>query len=249
MNHSQSSCKVYETCPRRFRYAFIDKFLPERPVPPTWRHGTAIHRALQTAYRSVMAGIPVATTFPLALRTLNEAWVELDLPDVDGWHSKSISVLNRTLQHNVLPLDEILGVEMSFQDEIEGFKLSGVADLVLRINPDVIEIVDHKVTRTPQTPADLLADHQLNLYAWFAKRQWLDTKIIRGTHHYPVLGTTVTVELTEESIARVISSIIDTARTASQDSTFEPRPSGACEHCQWIDRCPAVDAKLATSLR
>ena len=83
--HSVSGCNEYDRCPRRYRYGYLDRAPHDRPTPAAWRHGIAVHAALEAAYRDRMLGRPLADTVPEALTALGEAWTAEGLPEDPAW--------------------------------------------------------------------------------------------------------------------------------------------------------------------
>jgi hypothetical protein len=49
--HSVSSTKAYETCARRYQFGYVERRPYDRPAPEPWRVGSAVHAALEAAYR------------------------------------------------------------------------------------------------------------------------------------------------------------------------------------------------------
>lgn len=237
--HSVSSCREYERCPRRYRYGYIERLPQDRPVPASWRHGTVVHAALEAAYRERQAGRALESAIPVALAAFDSAWIAEDLPHDPAWQTRSRDLVVRTLTDDPIGVDEVLGVEQPFRSDLDsGRRFGGFADLVLRRDGETIEIVDHKVTRWALAAEELAIDRQLNLYGWFARREWPWARRVIATHHYPPLGRTVTVELTDESMRSTVEHLDAIAARAEADTVFEPKPGAACESCPWFERCP-----------
>ncbi|MFM8236677.1 MAG: RecB family exonuclease [Actinomycetota bacterium] len=238
--HSVSGCNEYDRCPRRYRYGYLDRAPHDRPTPAAWRHGIAVHAALETSYREQMNGRAPAETIPAALDALESAWRAEHLPDDDAWRERSGEMVTRTITDDPLNLGSILGVEQRFEARSAGGRpFAGIADLVVQRDDHTVEIIDHKVSRSPRSPAALAGDRQLNLYGWFAAQHWPWATRFLATHHYPPLGATVTVELDparRESIAGELDAI---AARADADVDYPPTPGPECSTCPWITRCPA----------
>jgi putative RecB family exonuclease len=238
--HSVSSCSEYERCPRRYRYAYVDRLGEDRPVPASWRHGSAVHSALEAAYRAHVPGEPLGATETIAVNALCDAWISEGLADDPEWRARSEGMVRTVLANDRLHADQILGVEHGFRADAEnGLHFTGFADLVLRRDATTVEIVDHKVTRYASDEATLQNDPQLNLYAWFARREWPWSTHVLATHHYPVLDQIVTVEITDSSMTQAVARLTEIATQAEADTSFVPRPGPECSNCPWISRCPA----------
>lgn len=235
-----SSCSEYERCPRRYRYGYVDRLGEDRPVPASWRHGSAVHSALEAAYRAHVPGEPLDATETIAVDALRDAWISEGLADDPEWRARSEAMVRTVLAKNRLHADQILGVECGFRaDADSGLHFTGFADLVLRRDATTVEIVDHKITRYASDEETLQGDPQLNLYAWFARREWPWSTRVLATHHYPVLDQTVTVEITHASMGQAVARLAAIATQAEADASFVPRPGPECSNCPWISRCPA----------
>jgi putative RecB family exonuclease len=199
-----------------------------------------VHSAPEAAYRAHAEGLPLASTESIAIDALREAWISEDLPDDAEWRARSEAMVCTVLANDRLGANEILGVEHGFRaDTDNGLRFTGFADLVLRRDAETVEIVDHKITRYASDEDRLQHDPQLNLYAWFARREWPWATRVLATHHYPVLDQTVTVEIDDESMNAAVARLFDLAIAAEADRVFEPNPGPECSHCPWIARCPA----------
>jgi len=238
--HSVSGCNEYDRCPRRYRYGYVDRLPHDRPSPAAWRHGIAVHAALEAAYRERMAGHELLDALPTATAALESAWRTEGLPDDEAWRARSVAMVERTLRDDPPRADEILGVEHRFARESSGGRpFAGVADLVLRRDEHTVEIVDHKVSRSPRSVATLASDRQLNLYGWFARHEWPWADRVLATHHYPPLGETVTAELDHDRTETIVAELDAIAARADSDTEFRPAPGPECATCPWISRCPA----------
>jgi RecB family exonuclease len=237
-----SSCREYDLCPRRYRFAYVDRLQQDRPAPDGWRYGTVVHSALEAAYRARADGAPGPTIEEAAVVALHEAWDREQLPADDAdWRDRAEGLVRRTLSADLLHAHDILGVERRFSapfDTTTAF--AGQADLVLRRDDHTIEIVDHKVTRNVVERRTLRHDLQLNLYGWLAKNEWPWARRIIATHHYPPAATTTTVELTDMTMDIAMRQLVATARRAAADTEYRPTPGAHCSHCSWAPRCPAA---------
>ncbi len=239
--HSVSSCREYDLCPRRYRFAYVERLRPDRPAPEGWRYGTVVHRALEAAYRGRAAGASSSEVEIAAVAALHAAWRVEELPDDDGWLERAERLVRDSVASDLVHADAILGVEHRFGAEFDDVTaFAGRADLVLRRDDVTIEIVDHKVTRNVLDAETLLRDPQLNLYGWLARREWPWVRRVVGTHHYPPAGVTVSVELTDASMERAVRDLFATTHRAVTDREYVPSPGEHCIHCPWADRCDAA---------
>jgi hypothetical protein len=132
--HSVSSTREYEGCPRRYRFAYLDKRPQDRPVPTTWRFGSVVHEGFEAAYRLAMdrPDLPRSDQLAAAAAAVHTSWDRYGLGDDEHGWKRAVWHVTRALTKDVLRLDEarILGVEMAFrgrlseQDRLAGFRTS-----------------------------------------------------------------------------------------------------------------------------
>ena len=248
--HSVSSTREYEGCPRRYRFGYVEKRPKDRPVPPTWRFGTVVHAALETAWRAAMdapADVPVIAHLDVALAALDDA---LEKEDLVAERERGVDVVTRALEVDVvrdgaldpdadLPLPRPVGVEEALRGRIDrDNRIIGFVDLILERPDGIVELVDHKVTARRSTPGELHEDLQLNLYGRLARARFPEATGIVATHHYPTGPEAVSVRLDEEQMARAEQRVRAAARAIAADTEFAPVPGERCEHCPWQPSCP-----------
>jgi len=240
--HSVSSTHEYERCPRRYRYAYVDRLPQDRHVPIAWRVGSAVHAALEAAYRKKQDDPqqPLMSGLPGALSALRHPWDELELPSGDDRYQQAGRQVERTIREDVLDVGEVIGVELPLRTSPgAGHRIAGFLDLLLRRDATTLEIVDHKVTSRRASSADIATDFQLNLYADLVRASWPEVTTIRATLHYPTGPDQVSTTLTDEGMMAARSRVERTAMEAEADTSFVPRPTAHCSDCPWRPRCPA----------
>ena len=240
--HSVSSTREYERCPRRYRYAYVERLPQDRPVPIPWRVGSAVHAALEAAYESKRRhrDRPVIGGLPEALVALRGSWDMLELAHDDGRYREAGRQVERTLREDVLGVGEVVGVELPLRTSLTtGHRIAGFLDLLLRRDATTLEIVDHKVTAHRASSCEIAADLQLNLYGALVRATWPDTTTVRASLHYPTGPDLVSATLTDEGMAAARARVERTASLAVADTEFAPRPAAHCDHCPWRPRCPA----------
>jgi CRISPR/Cas system-associated exonuclease Cas4 (RecB family) len=171
---------------------------------------------------------------------VREAWISERMPEEQRALRRAQDIVRRSLRRTRLEPHDILGVEHRFRAEtVDGWRVAGAADLVIRTGPQSIEIRDHKVTRQHNTPGQLANDFQLNLYGWLARREWPWVDQITIAHHYPLGGELVRVDLDDTHADAAIARLRSVATRAAADTTYEPAPGEHCASCVWAHLCPA----------
>jgi RecB family exonuclease len=246
-----SKLSAYEDCPRRYRYAYVDRPAPSKGPP--WAHnslGASVHTALRNWF-----DLPPDRRGPHALATLLKAtWVREGYRDDEqerqafrralGW----LEEYARTLEPDVEPL----GVERVVAARTSVLAFNGRADRIdSRPGPQgpQLVIVDYKTGRAGLDADDARGSRALALYAYAAERVFRRPCRRVELHHLPT-GTVAAHEHTEETIARHVRRAEDTARDivageralaagADPDETFPVAPGSRCSWCDYRWMCPA----------
>jgi RecB family exonuclease len=246
-----SKLSAFVDCPRRYRFAYVDR--PTPPKGPPWAHnslGASVHTALKNWY-----ALPVARRGPGALPVLLKAtWVREGYRDPDqeratyrralDWLSRYVATLD--------PQDEPLGVERVVAAKTRVLAFNGRADRIdARPGPSGsgAVIVDYKTGRSGLDADDARGSQALALYAYAAQRVFRRPCHRVELHHLPT-GTIAAHEHTDESLQRQVSRAEDTARDivsaekavaagADPDLAFPPNPGVRCGWCDFRRICPA----------
>jgi putative RecB family exonuclease len=247
---SVSSTREYETCPRRYRYGYVERIPAERAAAPEhWRFGSVVHAGLEAGYRhhQAVGYTPnLRHTIPVALEAVRRSWVEEAMPDDPGELARAERVVSGSLATTHLAPRDILGVERWFRAEAAGgIRVAGVSDLVVRAGADTVEIRDHKVTRYVRTPEQLVGDLQLGVYGWLVRQTWPWAETVMVAHHYPLSRQIVRVELDDAWIDTAMGRLTGVAHAALHDSVFAPTPGDHCHTCAYSALCEAAPAVAA----
>jgi RecB family exonuclease len=246
-----SKLGAYADCPRRYRYAYVDR--PSPPKGPPWAHnslGASVHTALKNWY-----ALPVDRRRPEALPALLKAtWVREGYRD-DEQERQSYRRACEWLESYVATLDpddEPLGVERVVAVKTAVLAFNGRADRIdSRTGPDGPEavIVDYKTGRSGLDADDARGSQALALYAYAAQRVFRRPCRRVELHHLPT-GTVAAHEHTDESLARQLARAEDTARDivaaekavaagGDPDEAFPVAPGSLCGWCDFRRSCPA----------
>jgi RecB family exonuclease len=242
-----SKLGAYEDCPRRYRYAYVDR--PTPPKGPPWAHnslGASVHTALKNWY-----ALPEPKRTPAALPMLLRAtWVREGYRDEAqeqevfrralGWLEAYIEVLD--------PEADPVGVERTVGARTDVLALSGRVDRIDRVGDELV-IVDYKTGRGELTSDDARGSRALALYAFAAERMFRRRCRRVELHHLPT-GTVAAHEHTDESLARHLRRAEQTAQDvidaeqavaggADPDEAFPTLPGPLCGSCDFRRACPA----------
>jgi RecB family exonuclease len=253
-----SKLATYEDCPRRYKYAYVDR--PTPPKGPPWAHnslGASVHTALRNWY-----GLAPERRNPGTLPTLLRAtWVSDGYRDEEqeraafrmalGWLEGYVAGLD--------PSHDPVGVERVVAAKTGLLAFNGRADRIDRRGDELV-IVDYKTGRYVADADDARGSSALALYAYASSRVFRRLCHRVELHHLP--SATVAVhEHTDASLERAVTRAEATARDiraaessvaggVDPDAAFPTRPGSICGWCDFRKVCPAAEvipAKLPWS--
>lgn len=233
-------------CPRRYRFAYLNRPTPQRGRP--WAHntlGAVVHLALARWW-----SLPPERRTPNAGAALvSGSWQHDGFRDVD--HSaRWRSVAGEWVRHylaRVDPAQHPVGVERTFSTTTRALVINGRIDRLDARGAELV-IVDYKTGRHECTAEDARGSQALALYVLAARRTLRRACRRVELHHLPT-NTVAAFEHTDDSLTRHVSraeataaEIADaTGRLASgadPDDAFPPRPSLSCGWCDFRAHCP-----------
>ncbi|MEV6526801.1 PD-(D/E)XK nuclease family protein [Longispora sp. NPDC051575] len=230
-----SRITTYEDCPRRYRYAYLDR--PAPPRGPAWAHnslGASVHNALKRWY-----DLPTTQrTAEVVPRLLTGAWVTdgyRDAAQIKAVYRTAVAWLERYVAE--LPEGDPVGVERTVAAKTETLALSGRVDRLDARDGELV-IVDYKTGRTGLDADDARGSRALALYAYAAERMFHKPCRKVELHHLPT-GTVAAHEHTVESLARHVARAEATVADIQADREFAMRPSALCSFCDFRTSCPA----------
>jgi len=242
-----SRLDAFADCPRRYRFAYLDR--PTPPKGPPWAHnslGASVHTALRNWYE-----VPVAQREPgLAPVLLKATWVRegyRDLPQERAAWRRALGWLDSYLPG--MPAEPV-GVERVVAARTPVMAFHGRADRIdARPGEPALVIVDYKTGRRAPDPDDARGSLALALYAFAAGQVFRRTCRRVELHHLPT-GTVAAAELTEVAVTRQVGRAEATATDiraaerelaagADPDDAFPAAPGPRCGWCDFRRACPA----------
>lgn len=246
-----SKLGAYEDCPRRYRYAYLDRPAPTKGPP--WAHnslGASVHTALRNWYET-----PPAHRSPEIVPTLlKSAWVREGYRDEqqerEVWR-RALGWLESYTGSGALPA-EPLGVERVVAARTTVMAFSGRADRIdVRQAGDQageLAIVDYKTGRRAAGEDEARGSAALALYAFAAARVFRRPCRRVELHHLPT-GTVAAADLAEETLDRQVRRAEATAADikaaeqavaggADPDEEFPTSPGNRCGWCDYRRVCP-----------
>jgi len=239
---SFSRVDSYQTCPLRFRFAYVDK-LPTKPSPHlSW--GTSIHTAIEGWWDSKL---PEAPPVEVLLRRLYDGWDDsgfAGMPRAEKlkWYSHAQDVLRRHHARHAATYVPAVASEAWFELDLgEDVQVVGSIDHVARTADGGIGIVDWKTNRKAKDRRHVAASLQLAIYALAARALWgHDPEWV--ALDFVVPGVRVTVDRDQIDTDAAVATIHEVAARIKAEA-FEPTPTALCPWCDFRSECPAFEGE------
>ncbi|MBO3750872.1 PD-(D/E)XK nuclease family protein [Streptosporangiaceae bacterium NEAU-GS5] len=207
-----SRLNAWLECPRRYRFAYLDR--PAPPKGPPWAHnsmGASVHNALAGWWRE-----PYERRTPLlAAVLLTNGWISEGYRDQEQselWRDRARTMVSgyaATLD----PADEPVGVERTVATRTRVLAVSGRIDRLDRRGDELV-VVDYKTGRRPLTTDDARGSLALAIYAIASSRMMHRPCHKVELHHLPT-GEIVEWEHTDASLGRHLARAEEIAQEAS----------------------------------
>ena len=249
-----SKLATFADCPRRYRFAYVDR--PTPPKGPPWAHnsvGSAVHAALRSWW-----DLPVERRTPLAARQLlYSVWAPNGFRDEEQaarWRTKAAGWITDYVE-GLDPTDEPIGTERTVGATTERLALSGRVDRIDQRGDELV-VVDYKTGRAVCTDDEARGSPALAAYVLGVRRTLRRPCNRVELHHLPS-GTVAAFEHTDRSLANHVRRAEDIAQditTATEalaagedrDAAFPAMPGRQCSWCDFRPSCPTGQAAAPT---
>ncbi|HHV54637.1 MAG TPA: PD-(D/E)XK nuclease family protein [Firmicutes bacterium] len=239
---SPSRLKTYETCPRKYRFIYVDNLAPEYEKPrPELFLGNQIHAALRRFFELE----PAARTLDTLHQLFRRVWASdgkraETFPDVTverEFGIKGLELLRFFHAHHDLsarPLRLEEWVECPLDDEAS---LLGKIDRIDEDTDGNLHLIDYKTGKPPTSPGYLRSDLQLPAY-WLMAENTFGRPVGRVSYLYLQSPNPYTVTFTREELERFRRYLLDLVRRIRTDEQFLPISNPLCRFCDYQSLCP-----------
>jgi len=245
---SVSRLKVFDQCPLRFFFSYVDKREPGISDKSAAIFGTLCHAVLEAIYHWVQeeehSGV---IPEDLIREVYDQQWTRSGLTGEELFAEGQALVISYFNRNPDVDCWDVLAVEQKFEIEIGGIKVLGFMDRVDRDGSDGIAIVDYKTNAMPYTREELATDLQASVYAIAAPKLWPWAK--RVSFRFEMLRhdmvqkpdrSAADLELASRYIVAVTKSIEDPER-----KEWPAKVGPLCAWCEHRSSCDAYKRALA----
>lgn len=257
-SYSNSKIGTFNTCPRQYKFEYIEKASVEKPVGVELFLGNAVHRVLEKLYTLKRNGR--IQTLDEMLKFYNECWegpdidkikVTRDNLGVDDYIKVGSEALKRYYEM-LHPFDdgEIIALEKNINFPLDPggrFAIRGRIDRISRYENGLVEIIDYKTKTSLPSQQAFDNDDQMGLYQIGVTHAWPDFKDIKLKQFFlrqgVTMATTMDSDRLEEIRYRTYQKILEIEQAQANDD-FPPKEGPICDWCIYYQLCPAKRHKL-----
>lgn len=254
---SHSALSSFRSCPRKFKFQYIEKpTVPKRVTPDTYL-GQVVHRVLSNLYNLGADGIvlPLEDAIaqydkdwdklkPAAITSINEQYT------VDDYVRLGREMLSRHYERYCpFNQDTLLGTELrlTFQLPDTPFRLLAIVDRLTKLEDGTVQVCDYKTGKRPARPTDPAFHYQMGIYQLAVQDSWPDYQSIELVQHFLRQDEIIRHRMSSDDLDLLVedlrTQILEIFQAEKLDD-FQPRESGLCKYCEYIELCPAKRHQL-----
>jgi len=246
---SHSRLSSYETCPLRYKFAYIDRVKVEAEDTVETFLGSRVHEALEKLYRNLQFERLLSVDEVLAF--FNREWEK-------NWNEMIIIVNNEDTAENYRKMGErylkdyykrhkpfdkgkILGLETTNTLPLDkegkyGFYIR--IDRLMDMGEGVYEVHDYKTNMSLPKQEDLDKDRQLAMYSLWVREQFQDFKKVRLVWHFLAFDKEMESFRTKKQLEDLRKSVLDEIQEIEATEEFPANVTRLCFWCFYRGMCP-----------
>lgn len=238
---------TFDSCPRRYRYVYIDRPAPARGAP--WAHtgiGSAVHGALRAIW-----DVPESRrSVDAVLTDLRTMWPAAGFRDTEQSRTALGIVaeqLGAYVAEHVDFAGQPRGVERTVGAPYGNLAISGRIDRVDELEDGSVVVIDYKSGRAVPTAEDARTSMQLAVYSVAVERTFRARCARVELHHVPsgvIAAAEITPATRERQMGRAAATADDIERAkqrllqgAAPDDAYPAQVGPACGHCDFWAHC------------
>ena len=246
--YSHSQLSTYETCPHKYRLAYIDKIEVDTEGIEAFV-GSRVHDVLEKLYRDLK--MTKLNTLEELLTFYHQTWEK-------NW-SETVQIIRKEYSaedyrrlgekciteyyKRYYPFDQgrTLGLEENIffpLGEEKGYWIRGVVDRLTLADDSILEIHDYKTSNRLPTQEEVDTDRQLAFYQMGVGDRWKDIRGVRLIWHYLFFDREIQSSRTSEELKQLCQDTIELVRKIESDRELLPKESPLCDWCNFQGYCP-----------
>jgi putative RecB family exonuclease len=246
--YSHSQLSTYETCPHRYKLAYIDKIEVETEGIEAFM-GSRVHETLETLYRDLK--VTKLDSLEELLSFYHQSWeknwndmiqiVRKDYSAEDYRHLGEKCITDYYKRYSPFDHGKTLGLEEYIYFPLEKEKdywIRGFIDRVTLVDSSILEIHDYKTSNRLPTKADVESDRQLTFYQMGVSEKWQGIQEVRLIWHYLTFDTEIHSSRTPDQLHQLRQATLELIQRIEADRRFLPKEGPLCDWCDYQGYCP-----------
>ncbi len=247
--YSHSKILSFETCPLRYKYAYIERVEPDAEQSAEIYLGERVHEALEKLYRNLDLDYEMSKNELMAFynREWEKKWTDSvlilkeDMTQED--YRKQGEKYIRDYYKTYKPFKEgrIVGLELTDSltlDDKGTFRYYIRIDRLMDIGDGLYEIHDYKTNLTLPNQKELDEDRQLAMYSLWVRKEFKDCRDVRLVWHFLAFNKEMESYRTEEELENLRHMVLNKIRTIEEAKEYPAETSRLCFWCLYKSRCP-----------
>jgi putative RecB family exonuclease len=249
--YSHSRLRVYETCPRQYRFRYVERVKVPRVETVEMFLGSRVHDALEALYGSVKVGrVPSLDELLTGYRKAWEAqWTdsiqisrsELTPADYLATGARHLSAYHTRYQpfdqERTVAVERRIGFPL---DEARKIWLYGYIDRLSVTRDGVWQIRDYKTGQWLPTQQDVDADRQLALYQIGVQRHFpRHARVVELIWHYVAHDLEMRSRREPAALRELEARTLGLIEAIQTDTTWAMVEGKHCHRCSYQSVCPA----------
>ena len=235
---SASSINTYSNCPLQYKFQNVLRVPQARGAALDL--GNVVHAAAENLAARKAAGEEL--TPEIGHEAVKLHWVPhsyQNRTEEESMMERAKRMAGRYVEWENASRNELVGTEIRFKVEIDGFKFRGRIDRLERNPAGGYEVVDYKTGKGIPVPKSRVAeDIQLNMYAKAVEKTRGELPA-KASLFYLEHDKILEYEITPESVASAVETITGIAEDIAGER-FDPTPGpSACRFCRYANICDA----------
>ena len=246
--YSYSRLNCYLQCPRKYRFAYIDRIKTEIKETIESFTGNIVHETLRKLYKDLM--YEKMNTLEELLEYLRNQWRRkwnngILITSEDYTPDNYLKMAERFVrdyykryypfnQSRTIALEERIIVDL---DGTGRYKILGYIDRLAYRDGGIYEIHDYKTNMTLPINKYIEQDIQLPIYAIGVKDRYPDARDIRLIWHFLAFDREIEIRKDEEEFEELRQYLISLIRRIEHADEFPAKPSVLCDWCEYKQIC------------
>lgn len=258
--YSVSQLKLFEQCPLRYRYYYIERIKSIIQSIESFV-GIRVHETLEHLYTCLREGIllPVGDVLTHYRRRWESKWhrsIQFSNPQHNReWYRRYGEKCVRHYYMRFYPFDQLeettVDVEWFFEiflDPDKHYRMRGHVDRISCTQEGFFTVHDYKTSRFVPRLKHLVHDPQPGVYQLAVQHAFPEAQAIKASWHYLARRRELHPTLSPTQLEQLRCLLIKKIDQIEYTSEFAPRPSPACKGCQYQQDCGAFEEYQAKQL-